>query len=209
MEVQELPTKIVDSAFELVRLPVTVVADHLGPLAPQDVECWAPRLGVDALEGVVKETVGTLLRDEHMRASGRATREAVDRRRAARRAEATADEVEAQADDEMAARLEATDAARAAAQQRAANRKRSASQQAAAKTQSVRARAAQRESAVEQAAAQRDATIEREARAQRLAALDAEADALASEQAARAAEQRAEAADAAISRSKARRSSDG
>jgi hypothetical protein len=71
MEVQELPTKIVDSAFELVRLPVTVVADHLGPLAPQDVECWAPRLGVDALEGVVKETVGTLLRDEHMRASSR------------------------------------------------------------------------------------------------------------------------------------------
>jgi len=205
MQVQELPTKIVSSAFDLVRLPVVIVGEHLGPLAPDDVEYWAPRLGVDALEGVVKETMGSILRDDRMRAAGREVREDVERRRAAVRTDAVADALAAEADEELDARLEAVEAARRRAEEEAARRKQRTAQEGAARVRSVRKQAERREEAVERSAEQADAAIERAARVRRLDALDGEADALSAEQAAIAAEHRADALDDEIEQSRERR----
>jgi flagellar biosynthesis GTPase FlhF len=206
MQVQELPTKLVTSAFEFVRRPVTVVGDHLGPLAPRDVECWPPVLGIDAVEGAVKETMGSLLRDPRLRESGRETRRSVEQRRAAATTEATAEALQSRADEELDTRREAAEDRRTAAEEQAASRKRSAAQQGSTRSRSARARAAQREAAVERAAEDAAAVIEREGRERRLEALETEADALATERAELAAEQRAREADAAIERSRARRS---
>src|SRR5690349_12297593 len=152
MEMQQLPTKIVSSAFALVREPVTVVVEHLGPLAPDDIESWKPRLRMEALEGAVKETMGSILHDDHMIESGRSTRRAVERRRDAVRADAVATALADQAQDELVESLDEARAQHDATVQRTTARKRAAAREGAEAIDATRKRARRKEQSVEQRA---------------------------------------------------------
>src|SRR4051794_36204118 len=113
MQVQQLPTTIVSSTFDLVRRPIAAVGDRV---AADDVESWGPLLGLDEIEASLKIAVGSVLHDQCMLESGRAARVRVTRLREAARTEALADEIAERAEASLDQTLDDVEQRRAEAE---------------------------------------------------------------------------------------------
>jgi hypothetical protein len=180
MQIKEIPRDALQLGFRGARVPLTV-AQKL--LARGDSN-WPPALMFDKVEAGVKDLVGRATRDETLHASARLLRAEVTKREEAMAERAYAVEVEQQAEARAEARRDELGAKRDAVEDAEAERERQieqaerearerASKEAEAKKSATRTTAAKRKQAVSKRATRADA--ER---------LEAQAQALRTEQAA-------------------------
>jgi DNA repair exonuclease SbcCD ATPase subunit len=180
MQIKEIPRDALQLGFRGARVPLTV-AQKL--LARGDSN-WPPALMFDKVEAGVKDLVGRATRDETLHASARLLRAEVTKREEAMAERAHAVEVEQQAEARAEARRDELGAKRDAVEDAEAERERQieqaerearerASKEAEAKKSATRTTAAKRKQAVSKRATRADA--ER---------LEAQAQALRTEQAA-------------------------
>jgi hypothetical protein len=202
--VRSVPRFVVGRTMQTARLPIAALARVTGQ---RDNDEWLPLVAFEGVEAIVETTVGSLLRDDSLVSRGRLRSARVTKLREAARLEAIAEQTRADADDELERRRAAAERRREKAERTAQQREAQIEQQAASKKQSARQSAAASKEALATQVDAAEEAVEREERTGRIAATEAQAEALEKERAAVAAEDRALEADEQIEASREARAS--
>jgi hypothetical protein len=180
MKVDEIPRKALLGYLELSRLPLTAAERALG----RTEGTWPLTIAADRMQAAIKDVAATVLRDETLRADAKLQRAALDERLRAADAEAEAERIRRQADENLRREQRAAQEAKAEVAKRDAQRDRQVTKQVAQKKTTARKVAAAQEEALEQREAKatreqlaKEAVAVREQRA----AVEAKAEALALE----------------------------
>jgi hypothetical protein len=182
---RKLPGLVVGTTLQAARLPFTAAAKATGQAGN---EHWPPTLLFDGVEAAVETTVGGLFGDDGLVSRGRLRQARLTKLKEAARLEAMAGSERAGADNELAARQQAAQRRRQQIDETAGQREQGLGQDAAKRKQQVAKTAAQRKAATAKQTAEQRKVVERQDREAKLAAAEAESQALGTEKAAAVAE---------------------
>jgi flagellar biosynthesis GTPase FlhF len=192
---RKLPGIVVGTSLQAARLPINAAARVTGQSGNEE---WPLSVAFEGVEAAVETTVGGLFRDDDLVSRGRLRQARITKLKEAGQLEAIAEQERVEADNELDARRDAAERRREQVEESAEQREKRLEQEAQKRKQEVSKSAAQRKAATKkQAAAAREA-VERKERDAKLAAAEAETEALAKEKAALSAEDKAVAVDEAI-----------
>jgi hypothetical protein len=176
MDVRNVGRTALDTWLRISRAPF----DAASRLLPNGTE--GPRtpaiLVLDRVDATIRDTVGTLLRDDQLREDAGRRRIAADERERALELRIEAEAKKREADARLAQRHESVERQRADAEQRAEQQKRQAEREKTEREQRAKQAAAKQARAVEKAEQQKLAAAETKAKKRRLRVLDTEAGAL-------------------------------
>lgn len=199
-----IPRQIVKLGLRYVRLPISL-AEHVTERAGLDISQLPPIAAYDSVEAQAKMTIGRLLGDDVLVEEGSVQERAIRQRRSAADLSDRAEEIRAQADDQLGQRLDRADRSRQQVNRRTEDRKRQIEQEEEKAKAEARTKARQREEAVRQAARTREKAAAAKARQSELARIQAESKALDKESGAVEAERVASTIDETLDEKKAAR----
>jgi hypothetical protein len=181
MDIKALPRKWLDLNLQVARVPLQV-AEKVTGNTNGEAATWGPAIAYESAEASVKQTVGTLLRDQTLLDDARLQRAKVSELKEAAARKMLAEQERAEADAELREKREQAEQQRRQAAEQAQRRKQELEREKAAATRKVQEEAARKKSAARQAAAKKEQQVEQQETAARLKAAEAEAKALAKEE---------------------------
>jgi hypothetical protein len=179
MNVQTVPRKVIHTYLSVARLPLNAAAKVSGQLQNEQ---WPPALAFEGFEASVETTLGSLLRDDELRESGRLRQAKVAQLRKGAQLEAVADSKRELAQQEVQETREEAAATRKAATQRAEQRERQIEREAQQRKAQADQKAAKQAVAARQTKAAQEKVIDRRERAVTTQALAEESEALKTQQ---------------------------
>jgi len=176
MDVRTVGRTTVDAWLRVARLPIDTASRLLpngdrGPRTPA-------LLVVDRIDATIRDTIGSLLGDEELRADATRRRAAADERQNAIKLRVEAEQKKREADARLARQQDSVDQRRTEAERTAQENKQQADRERAEREQRAKRTAAKQEEAVNKVEQQKVSTADKQAKKKRLQVLDSQADAL-------------------------------
>lgn len=174
-QARSFPRTVIGTALTAVRLPLTAAERIAGQTSNEE---WPPSLVFAGAEATVETVLGSLLHDQELLERGRLRQARVTQLREAVELQTLAEQQRAKANTTFEQRQQAAAQRHDQVEDTTERREQQVEQKAAQEKARVRKTAAARKRAVEESAAATEKRLDRQERAGRLAALDAETEAL-------------------------------
>jgi len=172
---KEIPRLVTGAYLRAARLPVSAVGRLTGQGGNEQ---WRPAIAFESFEAGVESVVGAVLRDEMLLDSAKLRRAKINQLRQAGNLEDVAEQKRRQADETFNARREQAEEKRQQAAKQAKQREEALEKRAAEKERRAKQQEAKKAASARQTKAKQDEVIDRQERAAKLAALEAESEAL-------------------------------
>jgi len=175
-----VPRQVVRLYLIGARLPIAI-AEHLTERAGFDISGLGPIVAYDSVEAQAKKVIGRVLRDDELVTEGELQEEAVRHRQGAEFLSERADDVRAEADEQLEERVERADRSRQQVRRRTEERREEIQREEEEARREARQKARKRDEAVRQADKVREKAVEARERQAELERIQAEAEALSKE----------------------------